>query len=327
MSDYTSLKGLSNFHETQLLESLGPNIVMFLDWGLTNVGAFNNVKLGNLDINGGDRSALKLSADPNYSTGRVWQLPTRNIVWESGVNNNSAVNISGIYVNSSFLPLNTSGNYAYNIDYKNGRVIFNSGLSSSTNVKMEYSHKIIDIKEARESKLMQYMQLDGYDTTTTQYSSGSGEASILSPNKIQTPHIAIEITPSINSKPYEIGSFTEIRDIDILCHVFSNDYIYKEKIGDILINQKEKSFFLLDLDHIARSGDFPLDYRGYKKSSVKNYPVLVDYNNNMYREYQARFKNTYVSSNTYINYNFKDLIGNGLHHLVIRMTVEIIKTF
>lgn len=326
MADYTTLKGLDSFHKTQLLESLGPNIIMFFDWGFTNAGAFNNVKLGNLDINGGDKSVLKLASDPNYSTGKVWQLPSRNIVWESGVNNGSAINISGLYYNSSFLPLNTSGNFAYNIDYKNGRVIFDSGLPSNSVVKMEYSHKIIDIKEARESKLMQYMQLD-YNTTSTQYINSSGEASILSPNKIQLPHIAIEVSPNIVSKPYELGSFTELREIDILCHVFSKDYSYKEKIGDILINQKDKGFFLLDIDMIARSGDFPLDYRGYKKSSVKTYPTLVDYNSYMYREYQARFKQIYVSSNTYINYNFKDLTGNGVQHLVVRMTVEIIKTF
>ena len=190
---------------------------------------------------------------------------------------------------------------------------------------MEYSYKTVDIKEARESRLMQFMQLENYDLMSTQYVNNSGEASILSPNKIQLPHIAIEVSPNINSRPYEIGSFTEYRDIDILCHVFTRDYTYKNKIGDILINQKDKGFFLLDLDLIARSGDFPLDYRGYKKSSVKTYAQLAETGN--YREYQARFKNTYVSSNTYINYNFKDLIGNGVQHLVVRMTLEIIKTF
>lgn len=325
MSDYTTLKGLTDFNQTQLLESLGQNMVMFFDWGFTNAGAFNNIKLNNLDINGGSKAELKPVNDPNYSVGKVWQLPSKNLVWESGVYNNSSINISGVYLNSSFLPLNTSGNYAYNIDYRNGRVIFNSGLPLSSSLKMEYSCRLIDIKEARESKLMQYMQLDNYDLSTTQYINNSGEASILSQNKIQLPHIAIEVSPNIDSRPYEIGSFTEYRDIDILCHIFSKEYTYKNKIGDILINQKDKGFFLLDLDTIAKSGDFPLDYRGYKKSSVKNYSQLADTSN--YREYQARFKNTYVSSNTYINYNFKDLIGNGVHHLVIRMTLEIIKTF
>lgn len=325
MSDYTTLKGLTDFNQTQLLESLGQNMVMFFDWGLTNTGAFNNIKLSNSDINGGNKSELKLVDDPNFSTGKVWQLPSRNIVWESGVYNNSAINISGVYLNSSFLPLNTSGNYAYNIDYRNGRVIFNSGLPASSNLKMEYSYKVIDIKEARESRLMQYMQLDNYDLSTTQYINNSGEASILSPNKIQLPHIAIEVTPNVDMRPYELGSFTEFRDIDILCHVFTKEYSYKNKIGDILINQKDKGFFLLDLDLIARSGDFPLNYNGYKKTSVKNYAQLADTSN--YREYQARFKSIYVSSNTYINYNFKDLIGNGVHHLVVRMTLEIIKTF
>ena len=117
MADYTTLKGLTDFNQTQLLESLGQNMVMFFDWGLTNAGAFNNIRLTNLDINGGSKAELKPVDDPNYSTGKVWQLPTRNIVWESGVYNNGAINVSGIYLNSSFLPLSTSGNYAYNILY------------------------------------------------------------------------------------------------------------------------------------------------------------------------------------------------------------------
>ena len=325
MYDYTKLKGINNFNDTQSLDALGPSLNMFFDWGLVNIGAFNNVRLSQTDIKGGDRSILKPVSDPNYQNGVVWQCPSRNLIWESGCFNNSSIPISGVYVNGTFRPNNTSGNNGFNIDYSNGRVIFNSGISTSSTVKMEYSTKIVDIKEARESPIMQIMQVDVMNLDTIQYINNSGDASILSPNKIQLPHVAMEISPSITVKPYEMGSYTEYRTVDVLFHVFTKEY--SKKITDIFLSQSEKSIYLLDLDKIAKDGKAPLDYRGYKRSTGLQYPDLVDYSGGYYREYVARFEKAYVSSNTYINYNFKELVGNGINHTVIRIPVEIIKTF
>lgn len=327
MYDYTKLKGIGNFNESQMEEEVVGNMLLFFDWGFLNVGAYNTVRLGQQDINGGVRSVLKPVRDPNYTDGRVWQLPVRNLVWESGVSVGSPVAISGVYVGGSFLPLSTSGQYAYNIDYENGRAIFNSGLPLTSNVQMEYSNKTIDFRDAKKSPLMQFLQYNSFDINTPEYIAGSGEWSILSPNRIQLPHVAFEINPSVTSKPYELGSFTENRYVDILVHCFDDDDKMTSKIAGIFMDQNEKTIYFLDLQKIAEDNGFALDYRGFKKAIAKTYPELVGEDGSIYRKTKIRISKAYVSTSSFINYSFKSLLTDNLHHIVVRLTLEIVHTF
>lgn len=326
MPDYVELKGLNNFSDSQTTELVAPNLVMLFDWGFLDKGAYSNVRLNQSDINNSNRSQLRKVNDPNFS-GRVWEAPVKNLVWESGVSQGSVIGISGIYVNNTFVPSNSSGTYAHNIDYPNGRVIFNSAPPANTNVKMEYSYKTIDFKIAEESRIMQFLLNPSFNISSQNFMAGSGEFTTLSPNVITLPHVAFEVSPDIRSRPIELGSFNLYRDTTVLIHCFANTDAYAKKLGDIFMNQSEKTFYMLDIDSLARNGDFPIDYRGYKRANAKTYPQLVDMNSGAYRETTMAVTNSFVSTNGFINYSFKDYIGTNLHHTVVRLTLEIVKTF
>lgn len=324
MSDYTELKAISNFKDSQIYEHVGANLVMFYDWAFLSAGAFNNVAINQADINAGERSKLKPVSDPNYTSGKIWQAPVRNLVWESGTTVSEPIAISGLFISSAFHPNNGS---TYNIDYPNGRVIFNSGLPTSSTVKMAYSNKVIDFKEAKDSHLMQFMQIGSFNISTPQYIANSGDWSTLSPNRIQLPHVAFEISPNVFTKPYEIGSYTVWKYIDVLAHIFTEDDTMGKKLADIFMGEVSHTIYFLDIQKIIENGDYPLDYRGYKKSTAKTYPQLVGSDGSQYRKTKIHFKDVVSRSYGLVDYNFKDLVGGNVHHTVVRLSLEIVQTF
>ncbi|HAI19830.1 MAG TPA: hypothetical protein DCM10_18510, partial [Xanthomarina gelatinilytica] len=129
-------------------------LVEYFDWALLDVGNYFNVTLGEISPEGHDYSKLRLSSDPNYTNGQVWEGFRKNWVWQSGVSHtpspmvgDDAVNpgISGIYVNNQFEPSSGVGQYAHYVDYYNGRVIFDSAISTTSKVQVEYSYKWINV--------------------------------------------------------------------------------------------------------------------------------------------------------------------------------------
>ena len=92
-----------------------------------------------------------------------------------------------------------------------------------------------------------------------------------------------------------------------------------ETLVDIVSFQQEKTIYMFDVDKIAQSGRFPLDYRGMLSeksvaSGALNYPNLVTVSG--YRDRELRFSSMSVQQ--------MDAISPSLHLGTVRGQTEVI---
>lgn len=314
MPEYTQLR-ITNPSESQLSTIIGKSLVMFFDWGFVDAGAFNSVSIGGTDIRGSDRSRLKLVHDPNYTQGQVWQTFHNNLVYESGTTVGSPVQISGLFIGSTF---HSALSGTYTIDYPNGRVIFNTAIPTGSVVKMAYSYKNFTIVESQDVPYLRDMQGNWNDLTGRQYNqAASGEWSVNGERRLQLPVIAFEASVVSDRAPYELGSYkNRVEDVTKV-HVFAESDTEAKNITDIIADQYPRTIFLLDIDRIAKSGDYPIGYDGSKNSRLKTYPQLVGTDQNtMYRLKRIDILDSQITASQWL--------GPECYYRVTRLKSEII---
>src|SRR3990172_8402618 len=130
---YLRFNGVTEIGDSIATEQLKGNLKTWLDWAFLEVGAFTNIIVPTTGQYGGLNHRLRLTADPNYSSGEVWQGFRQDWVWETGTSYRvQPIQASGVIVNNVFYPtLTTIGAYAHRIEYPNGRVVFNSPISTT----------------------------------------------------------------------------------------------------------------------------------------------------------------------------------------------------
>lgn len=317
MSDYLNLKGFDSVFSTTLNNELQDNIVEFLDWALLEKGNYQNITLGELSHNNQDYSQLKFvpsSASGQY--GKEWQGFRQNWIWQSGISynpsplvgtNNNYPGLSGIYINNTFYPPSTSGQYSYKVDYFNGKVIFKNPIPSSTKVQAEYSYKYINIIYANSLpwlREVQYRSLDipnGFNNST--------DFSLPADANIQLPAIAIEIVPRRTMRGYQLGGGQWV-ETDVLFHCLAEDEYTRNKLVDIISLQNDKTIYMFNSNKIANYGSFPLDYMGTPISGALRYPDLI----HQFPRGGLRFKNSSVQG--------MDLINTNFYAGIVRLTAE-----
>jgi hypothetical protein len=321
MGDYLNLKGFDTVFDNTLGNEIQDNIIEFLDWGLLQKGNYQNVTLGELDANSKDASKLRISSNPNYPSGMAWEGFRKNWVWQSGIsyspqpivgNNNAIPGISGVYVNNTFYPSSTSGTYAHKVDYYNGRIIFNNPIPTGSTVKAEYSYKYINIIYANSLPWLREIQPNSLNIPSSFDSNTKGDFVIPAENRVQLPAIAVEIVPKRTFRGYQLGGGQWV-DTDIIFHCLAEDEFTRNKLVDIISLQNDKTIRMFDSNEIAKSGDFPLDYRGVPVSGALRYPDILE----KYYRGKARLKNSTVQNMELINSNF--------YAGIVRMTVESIE--
>lgn len=317
----TSLLGITNFGDVQESTLVKTGFQTFLDWGLVDAGAYVNIKLQNNDVYGQNKSRLRAVNDPSYSNGQVWETFHRNLVWESGVNQTTQpIKISGIYVGNSsvFYPSNTSGTYKHYVDYKNGRVVFNNAIPANSIVKMEYSYKSVYVTDASKTDFLKEIQYNSFQTGGVGYNTpNSGDWSQLGETRIQPLLISLDVV-SRKPDPYEIGSNAKIMKTEVIAHIIGQDSEMVDKLESILVFQKGKTFLTMDLNMMAQSGAFPLNYRGELNSNARTYPDLSkESSEGGYRNRKAYIVESYNSNS--------QMISTSLYYKVVRLEVETIK--
>ena len=322
MSSYLNLKGFDSVFSTTLNNELQDNIVEFLDWALLEKGNYQNVTIGELAPNGQDYSKLRMSSSQSYASGVAWEGFRQNWVWQSGVSfnpppivstNNTIPGISGVYVNSTFYPSSTTGNYGHKVDYYNGRVVFNSGLPSGSIVQAEYSYKYINIIYANSLPWLREIQYKSLDVPARFNTVNKGDYELPAEARVQLPAIAVEIVPRRTIRGYQLGG-GQFVNTDVLFHCIAEDEFTRNTMVDIISLQEEKNILMFNSNLVASSGDFPLDYRGYPASGALRYPDLIYY----YNRGGLRFKDSNVQS--------MQLINSHLYCGVVRLTAETIET-
>lgn len=271
--DYTTLKNVRGITETSPSQELVTNLQLFLDWGLLQKYNFFNVHIPTSGAYGGNEHQLKCMNYPGYTDGSVWQSFRSNWVWESGIPSvqYQPINISGVYVNGT---LQTTG---YNVDYPNGRIVFNTPISTSSTVTAEYSYRWLNVYTANQQFFRQ-VQFDSFRLDTEDWRlMGSGIYNIFNENRIQMPAIVIEATPNTRYRPLQLGN-GQIREQEVKLHIFTENLADRNTVVDILSLQNNKALYLFDVDNAGRDDRLPLNYNGDRNTpSGLQYPNLIEH--------------------------------------------------
>jgi hypothetical protein len=182
--------------------------------------------------------------------------------------------VSGVYVDSTFYPSSGVGTYAHHINHPLGRVVFDTPIPTTSEVTCEYSYKHINVVKVDGLNWFQEIQKNSDRSENSNFNSGSGDYAILADNRYQTPAIGIELGGLRRGTPFQIGG-GQIIKTDFYFHCIAEDGYTRDTLVDIVSLQNLHNMRAFDLNKIANSGDFPLDYRGVPNSGAMLYPELI----------------------------------------------------
>lgn len=270
---FTQLKGFDRFGENLVDDHLRANLISFFDWGFVQKGAFQNITIPTSGQYGGSKHKLELVKDPRYTNGKVWQGFRSNWVWQSGIN---AIQVSGVNVNGTFQPLSGVGPYSHYVDYKNGRIIFNSAISQSATVTAEYSPKLVNVVDANEVAFFRQIQTGSFRLEDSQFSNPSSGTWALNPeNRIQLPMVGIEVTNARTFEPQNIGGGQHCYT-KVVFHVLAEDDKQASHIATVVSMQNEKTNNTFNVNTISQNNLSPLDYRGSIASGALTHQQMTD---------------------------------------------------
>lgn len=256
------------------------NISQFLNWGLLEAGAFFNVYLPSSGAYGGSQARLRLSEDPNFTKGRVWDFFRQNLVYETGLEFSSQpIKISGIYVNNSFKPIATTGAYAYHINYPLGRVVFGSAINPSSVVTCEHSFKYYNVTTSN-APWYKEIQLNSWRLDDPQYLRyGSGAWAVPSQIRQQLPAVIVDAGGANRHIPHQLGGGTKTEQ-EVLFTVLSESPSDKKQMMDAIDSQYQHTIFMYNKNKVFDFNLFPLDVNGMIRPSALMYPNLVEEHRN-----------------------------------------------
>ena len=276
---HTKLANLRNVQDSTLSNTLLDNFVAMYDWGLLDRGQFYNINIPESGIYGGDRHRLRTAQDPNYTDGQVWEGYRQNWVWESGISatDEQPITISGVFVDDTFY---ATGNVTkpFYIDHPNGRVVFDTALTTTSAVQLEYSHKWVQVVPAQGVPWFRQIQQGSFRNEEGFQVSSSGNWVQLGQTRVQLPAIAIEVVPAKSLQPYQLGG-GQWTNTDVLFYVISENHWECTNLMDAILYQNDRSIHLFDPTAVAISGVLPFNYRNeLNENAIPSglYPNMVD---------------------------------------------------
>jgi len=309
----TCFKNVDSISDDFLLNILEANFKTYLDWAFLKIGAWFDVNADYGGIHGGNPHIKLLPViDSSYSNGQVWQTIRKDWVWETGIAYNSGIpiDVSGIYINSSFVPLNSG---TYKINYPQGRITFNSPVSTSANILANYSYRYVQVYRANDApwfNKIHYSSLQNDNKDIVRADDGTW--SIGSYQRIQMPAIIVESVPRSRSFPYELGNDNLRIEQDLELKIVAENKNDRNKLLDILRLQQDNVIILYNSNTLAANEDFPLDYDGSRKSGALMYPDMVS---------QYKYRTCFIKS---VDLFELDSVHPNLHMGMARVTTEII---
>lgn len=318
MATHTTFRGFSNYWDAGLSETLEQNLLLLTNWAFAGMGAFAVVEKGASGWYGGDQSRLRLSEDPNYTKGQVWEGFRRDWVWETGVDYSSQpVRTSGVYVNNTFYPVSTTGAYAHVVDYPNGRVIFSSAINPSSTVQANFTYRYTHVTTADDPiwREVQTYSLRADDSHFLQYGSGVWSTSPM--NRLQLPAVIIKASPNLHIRSVNIGGSNTVVQQSVDFFILAETDRDRKQLHDIFSRQWAKRFNLFDVNRVYAVTGYPLDANGSPVVSGKMYPEMVaPYTDGGYGSTQLRVEGISSAELPMQNYG-------GLEGAVVRWTCEV----
>lgn len=275
MADTINLAGFSNTQNLTISNVLLENFVMRYDWGFVDKGGFFNNKLASSGIYGGDRSKLYSLKDPNYTEGKIWQSNRENWVWETGTSVGTPISPTGIFINNTYYP---NDGTTYKINYKEGKIVLNTAISTSSNVKLEYSSKYINVQAAQGIPWIRNIQRLSNRSDDPQLSyRGSGEWATLGQTRVQLPALLIDVSPIQSTRPAQLGGGKWVHNH--ITYYIITEYEWQAKnIMDHIAGQDETVINLFNPNDAMRSGVYPFDASNFLRGNATAsgmYPQLV----------------------------------------------------
>ncbi len=300
--------GVSSINDYLLLSNVENNLKTFLDWGFLNIGGFINVG-STANTYNDSPNQLAFVQDPNYTDGQVWQTKYHDWVYDSVTfGSSSPTLISAVNVDGS--PASSSD---YILDYMNSRVIFNTAISTSSEVTMNYAYRWVQVHKSS-SNLVWWKQFQNdVANDITQFNENTGEYSIFAQNRVQMPSIIIEPVAKGTSEPYRLGDKSLIVDQDIILHIITSSPAHRNSIVDIIRLQEDKVIWLYDTNKLITDGILPFNFDGSLNGSRIAYDSMMD--NTDYR-WKTCYLKDFVVSEVESKYIYEEA--------KIRITCEII---
>lgn len=294
---FTTFKGFSDIGQYSLSEKIKTNLIFYLNWSFIDKGAYYNITRPTSGVYGGDWHRLRRVDDPNYEDGQVWESARNNWVWETGVSQPiQPIRVSGVYVDGTFHAINSD----HYVNYADGQIIFDEPINEDSNVQAEYSWRYINIYLSEDIPWFKQVQYRSQRVDNPHFLHTSGDWSQLAQTRVQLPAVAIEVGRR-RYAPYQLGG-GQYAYTDVIFHIMAEDGNECDRIADFLSMQNDKTIFLIDLDLLAESGKFPLDYRGMIISGALMYPSMVkDQGENGYRWRKMTFFDTEINDGQTIN--------------------------
>jgi hypothetical protein len=312
----STFSGVESIGSHMLISQIENNIKSFLDWGFLHIGGFINVNKPQQNIYGNYPALLKPTSDPNYNDGQVWQTMRKDWIYEDGITYNlpvypspppspfpappamtgptsvSPIQITGIYIQNVFYPLNTVGAYSYIVDYVNSRIIFNTAINTNLKVEMEYAYRWCQVYTYDNAKWWQQLQYKTDQNAAHFTQLQQGDFSVLSVNRVQLPAIIIQSIARGQSTPYRLGDKSLNTKQEIMLHVMAETMSDRNVIIDIIRLQQDKIMRLYDNNLVAKNGVGPFYPNGTLNPNRLQYDeLLVPY----YTWNTARLTDIYAS--------------------------------
>jgi len=309
---YTGLRAITNVGEPQLINEMENGLKEFFEWGLLNCYNWSNVTYGATDIHGNRMDILKPVSDDNYTDGQVWQTFRKELVYESGLSTSTQpIGITGVTISGDVVSA------GYNVDYRNGLVIFDDPIDTTATVQMEFSYKYVQVNQIEDVPWLKKVQYDSFNVGNVQWTqltgTSAGEWDVHGQNRIQLPAIIIEATTAGAALPYELGDNASWINQDINFYILAENSFDRNNILDAIRNQHDESIFLFDSQSVRSI--YPLDYNNYKVNN-NLYTDLVS--NTGARGIKCRLKQCIVS-------DIGLVVPSEIHAGVVRVTCEAIQ--
>ena len=185
----------------------------------------------------------------------------KNWVWETGITGsvNQPIQISGLFIGNDFRATGNVQN-PYYIDYKNGRVVFDSAISTSSTVKIEYSHKWVEVIPAEGVPFLEKFKVVLLGMKRAFRSQILVVGRKMGQTRIQLPALAIEVNPAKSLEPYQLGGGQYV-NTDLVFYVMAENHWECANLMDAVLYQNDRNIHLFNTTAVAVSGVFPFNYR------------------------------------------------------------------
>ncbi len=255
------------------------NLDLWLNDLFLKDGFFTDVSTGETDVYGRDISEMIDTPDLSYADGRVWQSAFKEWVHESGIiptdgSVTPPLVASGVTVDGVFYPKDPAAAgfnpaFSHALDYRNGRVIFDTPIVLSSAVQGEFSYKEITVALAAtfENEEKEFF----FETTYKDNPFQTGVLTFPLENSRTLPMVMIDVT-QISHEAYELGNASNRLDLSGSLIVWTRDDYTRDQIEDLLGEQEHVVALGIDFN----TAPYPLDFRNDKNPLFSSYDTLAN---------------------------------------------------